>query len=1202
MIQKNKPFYLLIALLPVMFLGCINSNENQSGRLPVFSSYLEIPDVTEGEIRAIEALKRENDHFIYGMPMCTEAFEDENGNIKGFAALFCNWLTEIFGIPFIPKLYEWQDMIMGLETGEISFTGELTSTEERLRIYDMTSAIAARPVKRFHLADSKPIAEIMQERPLRCGFITGAATIRAVTSEMEPGTYEIVQLDDFSLIYEAFKTGMIDAFFYSAVAEITFIDYSDIVSQDFYPLIFMPVSLSTRTKELEPVISIVEKALRSGSSLYFAELYNTGYQDYRKYKFYTQLSAEERRYMQTNHIVPIAFETSNYPVSFYNTREKQWQGITFDVLQEVEAFTGLSFRRVNDENANFLDLVKMVEEGEALMISELMRTKEREDTFIWTDTSLMESSFTLISKLTYKDITLNEILYSRVGLIKGYAHTDFFRKWFPNHLFTTEYDSNLAAFDALDNGEIDLVMASNHDLLILTHYLERPGYKINFLFDFYNDSVFGFNKNEYILRSIINKALRSINLKGISEQWLQKTYDYRIKLAEERLPMLVGSSVLLFLVLALLTVIFARNRRAGKQLELLVRERTFDLEQANQFKSSFLANMSHEIRTPMNAILGITEILMQNENLQADTEEGLEKIYSSGNLLLGIINGILDFSKIEAGKLDIVPSQYNVASLINDTVHLNMMRINNKPIEFKLNVDENIPSELIGDELRIKQIMNNILSNAFKYTDSGNISLSVFSENQPEKENIVLTFKVQDSGYGMTEEQLNKLFDEYSRFNEKTGKSIEGTGLGLAIVQSLINLMNGEIHVESEPGKGSLFIIRLPQKKAVPETLGREVAENLQKFRMNFMTYRQRDQIDRSPMPYGKVLIVDDVETNLYVASGLMRLYKLQIDTALSGSEAIEKIKSGKAYDIVFMDHMMPEMDGIETTQKLRKWETEKQEDWQSESTGKKITIVALTANAVVGQADLFLQNGFDDFISKPIDTRQLNSVLNKYVRDKQPPEVIEAAIRQSRQNMNDIAANYFLEPQTDSLLLESFIRDARKAVILFEKYSSEDSLLDIGENLKKYITAIHGMKSSLWNIGETALSKLAHKLEAGGRSKDISLIKANTPEFLDELRKLLNKLEKDREKNTGSVFKETQDLSLENSADLQKKFQAIAEMCAEYNRKGVLDIIAAIDKCSKETRIILDTVKEHVIHSDFEEAEKITAAYAGKFLKTINS
>ena len=593
-------------------------------------------------------------------------------------------------------------------------------------------------------------------------------------------------------------------------------------------------------------------------------------------------------------------------------------------------------------------------------------------------------------------------------------------------------------------------------------------------------------------------------------------------------------------------------------------------EMTSRAKSAFLANMSHEIRTPMNAIMGITEILLQNEKLPEKTLEGLDKIHRSCDLLMGIINDILDFSKIEAGKMDIIPAQYNIASLINDAIHLNMMRIGNKPIEFEVQIDENIPAKLIGDELRIKQILNNLLSNAFKYTDTGKVSLSVTSG--PAKEGVTLVFAIMDTGHGLTSEQISKLFIEYSRFNENNSRTIEGTGLGLAITRRLLELMDSKIFVESEPGKGSLFIVRMPQGTVDNEVIGKEMAENLQQFRVNrYMKNDKRAQINRDPMPYGTVLVVDDVETNLYVIEGLLKPYHLTLDSVMSGFEAIDIIKSGKVYDVVFMDHMMPKMDGIEATKHIRDF-------------GYTAPIVALTANAVVGQSDIFLQNGFDDFISKPINIQNLDSVLNKFIRDKQPPEVIEAA----RKQIAEMAENDSDEqPQTNSLLIESFLHDSRKAIATLEDMrQSEGYNTDTG--LKTFTVTVHGMKSSLRNIEENKVSELAYKLEQAGKDKNIEFIKASIPDFLDKLSFVVEKLEFKKEM-TQSEEKDVKD----DIEFINKQLLSIKEMCVDYDRMGVLNGLAEIKSCSKETKVVLDKIKEFVTHSDFEKAEEAAEEYA---------
>jgi len=487
-------------------------------------------------------------------------------------------------------------------------------------------------------------------------------------------------------------------------------------------------------------------------------------------------------------------------------------------------------------------------------------------------------------------------------------------------------------------------------------------------------------------------------------------------------------------------------------------------------KDDFLSKISHEIRTPMNAILGIAEIQLQNETAP-QKKEALSIIHNSGKSLLHIVNDLLDLSKIEAGKMEIVSVKYNVASLINDTVQLYAARIEKKLIKFSLKVDENIPAELLGDELRIKQILNNILSNASKYTDAGEISMSIISEKIKDQDSdVMMIFRISDTGQGMTEEQKNKIFDEYYRFNVISNHMISGTGLGMTIVQNLVTIMNGSISIESEVNKGSAFTISLPQKIASTNILGKENAENLQNFHVSNFLQTRKQNITRNQMAYGSVLVVDDLESNLYVARSFLEPYDLHIETAISGFEAIDKIKSGKVYDIIFMDHMMPKMDGIEAVKIIR-------------SMGYKNPIVALTANAIVGQAEMFLENGFDAFISKPIDVKQLDAELNKFIHDKQV----------KKQEV----------PKVDNMLLSIFARDAKKALPILESTLSNIETIS-EEDFQLYAVTAHGVKSALANIGKTELSQIAYTLEKAGKMQDKNIIKRQTQELVDVLKEII--------------------------------------------------------------------------------------------------
>jgi len=609
---------------------------------------------------------------------------------------------------------------------------------------------------------------------------------------------------------------------------------------------------------------------------------------------------------------------------------------------------------------------------------------------------------------------------------------------------------------------------------------------------------------------------------------------------------------------------------AEKEYQERLRNIARQEQEANQLKSRFLATMSHEIRTPMNVIIGIAEIQLQKDDNPADTIDAFEKINESGSLLLNIINDILDFSKIVEGKMEIVPFQYDLPSLINDTTQLNYLRGESKPIEFIVSVDAETPLDLFGDGLRIKQILNNLLSNAFKYTDEGEIELSVFYEpSDTSEEDVTIIFRVRDTGQGIPQEHIGRLFEDYTRFNSDKNRAITGTGLGLSITKRLLNLMNGDITVVSNQDKGSIFTVRLPQKRIGDKICGEENARRLREFDFHSTAIAKKTQIIREYMPYGSVLVVDDVKSNLFVARGLLAPYGLKIDTVDSGIDAVNKIKDGNEYDIIFMDHMMPVMDGIEAAKIIR-------------GTGYDRPIVALTANALVGQADMFMQNGFDGFIPKPIDSRKLNSVLNDLIRDKKPPEVVEAA-RQERLK-KDTKGKDILEEMHKKLseLEKYFLIDAGNAVKKLEEIYAKINSLD-KENIEAYEITVHSMKSALANIGEIRLSEKAQKLEQAAREKDNTVISEETPAFINDLKSLTEKL---------SSAKKSDDLddspiSGDDTAYLREKLLELKTACEEENKKTAKKIIKEINKINWPGSIndIMDELSAYLLHSDFKKA-----------------
>jgi PAS domain S-box-containing protein len=623
-----------------------------------------------------------------------------------------------------------------------------------------------------------------------------------------------------------------------------------------------------------------------------------------------------------------------------------------------------------------------------------------------------------------------------------------------------------------------------------------------------------------------------------------------------------------------LTVIeYIRDLREQKAMIAEMRKAEI-AEESSKAKSDFLAKMSHEIRTPMNAILGIAEIQLQNETHSSDIKDAFFRIYNSGDLLLGIINDILDLSKIEAGKFILIPAQYDIASLIYDTVQLNMIRFESKSVEFILDVNENLPLLLVGDELRIKQILNNLLSNAFKYTEEGSIILSVYTEpiSTEEDSKRTLVFVVNDTGQGMTAEQIKILGTEYSRFNMESNRKTEGTGLGMNITYNLIKMMNGSISIESTPGMGSTFTVTLPQECVGTSLLGKELADNLMQLNFDTSIKIRNIQMKREYMPYGSVLVVDDVESNLYVAKGLMSPYGLKIDTATSGFEAISKIREGSSYDIIFMDHMMPKMDGIEATRIIRNF-------------GYTKPIVVLTANIITGQAEKFMENGFDEFISKPIDMRQLNMVLNKLIRDKYPNDVVEAARKQKNNKFTDGQSS----KQVDLQLGKFFLNDAKKAIITLESLFSNK--FRRSDDISVFIINVHAMKSSLANIGETYLSGEAAKLEQAGRERNTGVILSELPAFLEQLYAVVEKIESKEETRDIINNKTTED---NNNSFLKEKLSAVKSACEQYDKKAAKEILAELkqktwpNSAEEQFSILSDLF----LHSDFEEAAKVINDY----------
>ncbi len=1312
------------------------------------------------------------------------------------------------------------------------------------------------------------------------------------------------------------------------------------------------------------------------------------------------------------------------------------------MLEEVEGLTGLTFELAHDESTEWPELLKMLENGEAYLIGELMPTEERQGRFIWPEKALLTDYYALITKADTPNIDISDVINMSVGITTDTAYDELFRAWFPNHPNVVAFDNPDDAFAAVARSEVDMVMSSQRQLTALTNYLELSGYKANIIFDQQSESIIGFNKEQEVLCSIFNKALRLVDVDGIAEQWTQITYDYQAKMLQAQQPWFIGGSVLFLCVIVLLALLFYRTRRAGVKLEKLVAERTrelevqtnmtqlmldsipdlifckdpalnytrcnksmeryfgisatdiigksdaegigfsdadiiayneadkavmeerrmivseedvprrdgtserfetikvplivdgevtglmgiahniterkameeslrsanhtlehrelllqtvndaidrllrsepgdfsdtlqtcmglmaqaigadrmylhknhieggkwyntkryewvgetgqartggrdarflcdgqdfsirdklsqgesvhslirdlpplcrecldvqtalvtmvipiflrnefwgfvgfdnchsermftddeesvmrsgsllvasallrddymnslrdtseqlreteerarlmldatplacrlwtrdfkifecneaavtlyelkdkqeymeryFDLlpefqpdgqksvdviyagvteafekgsctyqavfrlldgtpmpaenmlfrvrygddyvvaaytrdlreqkkmiaeiehtsdqlaialanaEEANTAKSTFLAHMSHEIRTPMNAVIGLSQLMLDEGKLEQEAASNLEKIYGAGSTILSIVNDLLDISKIESGKFELYPAQYDVPSLLNDIVTQNIVRIGEKPIAFKIHADERLPVALYGDDLRVKQVFNNLLSNAFKYTDSGTVDWRVSFEREGSV--VWLISSVADTGIGMKPESVKKLFTEYNQVDVQSSRRVEGTGLGLAITKRLVEMMGGTISVQSEYGKGSVFTVRLKQGFVSGTSIGKTVADNIMRLRYAISKHDNSAKQGRIDLSYARVLVVDDIMTNLDVAKGMLKPYKITVDYALSGPQAIDVIRAGAPrYSAVLMDHMMPGMDGIEATRIIRE---EIGTDY-----ARNIPVIALTANAIVGNKEMFLENGFQDFISKPIDMAKLDAVLRRWVRDKE----LEKGLSGS-DVLPESAASAISDAVHSSggIVIEGL--DMRKALNRFG--GDEDALFDVlrsyarntrlllddlakhleTENMAGYAITVHGVKGSSYGICAENIGMAAEALEEASTMDVLSVVKADHPALAAMVGALCDSIDRTLQSiDSNKPYAYKPDPSL---------LEELREACRAYDMDGVDKVMGQLEAFRYEHgEELISWLREKVDDMAFED------------------
>jgi len=1080
---KSRAICFFLALLLLFTASCKSAFTEWRYESPQpITSFKNIPGITEDEKAGIAALLSQRDYFVYGMTPSTEAFYDINGDIRGFSTLFCQWLTELFGIPFIPEIFQWGDLSAGLENHTIDFTGDLTQTQERLQSGNfMTGTIAERTVMYMRLADSAPFSEITTSRVLKFAFLDGSINRDQVAGVSEHD-FETVFVEDYETAYELLSTRVVDAFFAEGGVEAVFDKYADIVTAVFFPLVYAPVSLTTLNPELEVIITVMRKLLEAHSSSYhLVELYKMGYEDYLRHSLFMKLTEEERKYIEENRnrVIPFLARYDNYPLGFYNTYEEEWQGIAFDVLDRIETLTGLSFEVYNAPDTEMVELLRMLEYGEVPMITELLHTPERDELFLWPAAYVMMDNFALISRTETPNISFTDIMRERVGLIENAAFSDLFISWFPDHKYIAWYPSVTYAFEALGKDEIDMLMGTENLLLLQTNFHEEPGYKANIVFDRTFESTFAFHGDEAILCSIVDKTLNLIDTHSISAQWSRKTYDYRTVLAQSRLPIVFIGSVALSL-LVILFLIYRRNRSEGARLEGLVQKRTAELsfaaseqrrvlseleqavkdaEASNKAKSIFLANMSHEIRTPMNSIIGFSELAM-GDVITPQTQERLEQIIENSNWLLQLINDILDISKVESGRMELEHVPFDLGEILTHCQTLTAPKAQEKNVYLQFYTEPFIGKKLVGDPTRLRQVIMNILTNAIKFTHIGTVKVSATVTEVTDTDCTVL-FEIRDSGIGMTPEQLGKVFKPFAQADSSTTRKYGGTGLGLTITKSIIELMGGKLEVESIPGLGSKFsfLLRFDTVEASVDT--------------DFHMYSVAD-IEKPMFSCDTtVLVCEDNKMNQRVIEEHLKRVGLQVVIAENGKIGAQQVKSRldkgeKPFDLIFMDIYMPVMDGLEAASAIMRLDV-------------GTPIIALTANVMSNDRELYTQSGMHEFIGKPFTSQELWACLLKYLK----PEDNTSGLKM------DAAEAEEAENEFQNMLKREFYADNKG---MFSEIAGALEANDI----QRAHRLTHTMKSNAAMVGSSGLREIAAEMEdllADGKNE----VKNKHIERLDE-------------------------------------------------------------------------------------------------------
>lgn len=606
------------------------------------------------------------------------------------------------------------------------------------------------------------------------------------------------------------------------------------------------------------------------------------------------------------------------------------------------------------------------------------------------------------------------------------------------------------------------------------------------------------------------------------------------------------------------SILLAKDELEKKNEEL---ERAInDAAKAGRARDIFLANMSHEIRTPINTMLGLNELIIRES--QDETIKGYAlDIKYAGDILLSLVSDILDFSRIQSGKMELLDGTYDISSLLNDLINSITIPLRRKKLRLTLDVASDVPDKLSGDEIHLKQIIGNLLSNAVKYTKEGTVTLHL-SWKKHKKDEIMLEISVEDTGIGVKESDIDKIFDTFSRIDMEASRSEDGSGLGLAVTNKLVEMMGGKLQVKSEYGKGSVFSFAIPQKVIDYAPLG-----DFQK-QYNRSVVSSKGYKEKFIAPLARILVVDDNAMNLAVAQDLLKKTRLQVDVASSGEECLEMLKH-KEYHLICMDHMMPVMDGVQTMHAVRELENNPSSD---------IPIIALTANAVVGAREFYLKEGFEDYLTKPIEPDKLEDMMIKYLPHEfvylsgntsgsEDEETEEDSIRMDEESLIDMGINFShgLKYMGGSrALYGKVLRDFRE--MLLEKEEQLKSLLN-KEDIYGYAIIVHALKGNARNVGADDLAEEAYELEKKSKEGRLEEVEAQSPILFSMMNTLGENLDKYFKKDTSFVKEKAaapaeEKLSM-SEAEWKQKLEILNQQLDDFDGDGAAESIKELKHCN---------------------------------------